>query len=343
MQSRILIVDAYGPNRTIYREWLSEIEGLEVMEAAAPDRALQLARDNEFALILVDVNLHSLDGWDLAARLADEAYGHAAPVVLLTSEVTEGAHVLRGYRAGAADVVLAAPTRGDVVLEKARVFVDLFERQDTMNQYVNELRSRLVSSVRQAEALRGQAILDPVTRLPNWVLFQDRLQSACARASRSHGAMAVGVLEIGGVESVSDRHGRFARDALLKAIAARLRRSVRATDTVGRLGDEFGVLLEGLANATFAEHVAAKIHGSLAEPFSLGSSRVVSPSKFVGDVTLGIAVYPQHARDVEELLVRARLARHAAKGEGGGVRLYSRELQAVPPRSADVPARAQRH
>ncbi|MEO8523328.1 MAG: diguanylate cyclase [Caldimonas sp.] len=161
------------------------------------------------------------------------------------------------------------------------------------------------------DQLRQRAEFDALTGLPNRALFNDRLSSAIEHARRSGKAMALLFLDVDHLKGVNDSRGHGAGDELLKVVAQRLLASVRSVDTVARLsGDEFTVILEGLAAPADAEAVAMKLVEAMRSPMRLGGSLVqVSTS-------VGLALLEPGDSDPASLLRRADEALYEAKRAG---------------------------
>jgi PleD family two-component response regulator len=194
MHSKILVVHADACERHRYRELFRPLAEVEVIEAEAGQHALQLARGTEFALYLLALSLPDISGFELASLMRMDPRSGATPMIFLSPPVEEPAALLRAYRMGAVDVVTEAPEHGELLLQKARVFVQLHQRQRVMRgsledlqQETQALRTRLEESGRQQQALLNQATHDALTRLPNRALFRDRLVAARARAGRTTG------------------------------------------------------------------------------------------------------------------------------------------------------------
>ncbi|MGZ5235074.1 MAG: diguanylate cyclase domain-containing protein [Caldimonas sp.] len=171
------------------------------------------------------------------------------------------------------------------------------------------------ADITQAKAaedqLRRRAEFDALTGLPNRGLFNDRLANAIERARRSGMTMALLFLDIDHFKGVNDSRGHGAGDELLRIVAERLLAAVRSVDTVARLaGDEFTVILEGLAEPADAEKVAMKLVEALRPPMQLGNAIVhVSTS-------VGLALLEPGDDDPASLLRRADEALYAAKRAG---------------------------
>jgi diguanylate cyclase (GGDEF)-like protein len=327
---KVLVVDDYEPNRMIYRDALMRIPDVEVIEASNGHEALELARTGGFAMYLLDINMPDMDGFEVASMLRQLSEGEPIPIVFATSEADSRQYQLRGYRMGATDFVGSAPLRTEILAQKARFFLRMYLHRQELLRSVEavqrenqELQAKLEETLRQQEKLRAQATHDALTNLPNRALFQDRLHAAVARARRSSQHVALAYIDLDGFKAVNDSNGHATGDALLVAVANRLLKSLRETDTVARLGgDEFGMVIEGLDSVGGAEYVAAKIYAALIQPLVLPSEAQQRPITLRPDASIGLAVYPEHARDASELLVRADMTMYDAKRSGGGLRIH---------------------
>ncbi len=163
---------------------------------------------------------------------------------------------------------------------------------------------------------------DTLTDLPNRVLLRDRIAQATQLARRRDTAFAVLFLDLDHFKDVNDTLGHHAGDALLREIARRLQGSLRASDTVSRQGgDEFIVLLPDVGGAAQVETVMTKVMQAVTAPWTLDGQSVQVT------VSLGAALYPQDARDPDELLKYADAAMYRAKAEGRNrFHFYSRAL-----------------
>ena len=164
---------------------------------------------------------------------------------------------------------------------------------------------------RQDERLWTLAHHDTLTDLPNRNLFWDRLGQALRHAHRHGTGAAVLWIDLDGFKAVNDRLGHAAGDRVLKQVAARLRKRVRESDTVARIGgDEFAVIMPDIAEPGLAVEIARQLVAALAESIDLAPETVsVSGS-------IGVALYPQHAQTAEVLTQCADVAMYAAKHAG---------------------------
>lgn len=152
---------------------------------------------------------------------------------------------------------------------------------------------------------------DSLTGLPNRRLFKDRLIQEVMNAQRKSHALALFFIDLDRFKQVNDLSGHDVGDMLLIQAAHRIKDLVRDSDTVARLGgDEFTVILPDLHNVDHVEQIAQKVLDALAQPFSICDEQVyVSGS-------VGIALYPDEAATVEELISKADQAMYAAKQAG---------------------------
>src|SRR3954466_8703936 len=158
------------------------------------------------------------------------------------------------------------------------------------------------------DQLRHRAFHDPLTQLPNRALLLDRIEQALARERRT---IALLFVDLDDFKVVNDTLGHAAGDALLTAVAARLRGCLRSADTAARLGgDEFALLLEEVVDPSEGERVAARVLDTMRRPFSLHGEPVhVS-------VSVGLVVAKDGSLSVHEPLRRADFAMYAAKRNG---------------------------
>ena len=174
------------------------------------------------------------------------------------------------------------------------------------------------------EQVQRLAQYDPLTDLPNRRLFSDRLQQALALAERDRTRLAVMFLDLDRFKPINDKYGHAMGDVVLKEVATRIQSSLRASDTLARIGgDEFVVLLPNVSSVRDVVGVAEKVREVLNQPFIV-DGQVMSLSS-----SAGIALYPEHG-DTEQSLVRnADTAMYYAKEDGrNNVQVYHPEMSA---------------
>lgn len=173
------------------------------------------------------------------------------------------------------------------------------------------------------ERLQWAASHDGLTRLPNRVQFQQRLEEAFARSERDHAPVGILLIDLDDFKMINDTLGHDAGDALLRSVADRLALSVRPCDTVARLsGDEFAVLVEHGADRSVIQRTGTKIMAAFEEPFSHAGEL------FECRASLGLSILDQDDNPRTTLMKNADIALYAAKAEGGGrMRSYEPKMR----------------
>jgi len=213
--------------------------------------------------------------------------------------------------------------KGEPVTYEDRIDYKHSEQQDVQVQYTPHQSKdgdvagfsvyvRNITAQRHAEELlRRQAQHDPLTDLPNRILFNERLKQAISRANRTKGQLAVLFIDLDGFKQVNDALGHEVGDHVLQDVARNLLQNLRHNDTLARIGgDEFVLLIEDLNNLEQATNLAYKVIetiSSLHTP-ALHDVRI--------GASIGIALYPDHGNDTRTLLVRADEAMYEAKRQG---------------------------
>jgi diguanylate cyclase (GGDEF)-like protein/PAS domain S-box-containing protein len=166
-----------------------------------------------------------------------------------------------------------------------------------------------------ASQLHRLAHHDPLTGLPNRLVFEERLETALASARRNHSRVALVFIDLNGFKAINDSLGHAAGDQVLQTTATRLHNALRNSDSVARLGgDEFVTVLEGLSAERAPEDEARMIAQRLLAPLD-APIRLGDTLQRVG-VSLGIALFPDHAQTRDQLIHVADLAMYEAKRSG---------------------------
>jgi len=210
-------------------------------------------------------------------------------------------------------------TRGVIVLGLRRACDLSTEQLDLVGDLIGRLRMACGTTERNRK-LKELAHADPLTGLPNRHALLEFLARALADARDENTRVAVLFLDLDRFKQVNDTLGHAAGDVLLKYAAERIRRNVRDGDTVARQGgDEFALVLGGLASARHAGAVARQLITALSRRFEI-EGKVV----FVG-ASVGIAVFPEDGADPSDLLRKADTAMYRAKAEGRNRLAYFKE------------------
>ena len=171
--------------------------------------------------------------------------------------------------------------------------------------------------------LSNLAYYDHLTKLPNRSLFQDRLSHAIRVAERDRQQFAVMLVDINGFKNINDNYGHPVGDKLLQAFAERLKKAVRKSDTVARVGgDEFILLFNRVGNVKLVEQLALKLLKEVKPEVDIDGET------FDLHCSVGVAIYPQSGTDAKTLLKHADIAMyHAKKQSGNSYEFYSPEME----------------
>ncbi|MBP1728885.1 MAG: diguanylate cyclase/phosphodiesterase [Deltaproteobacteria bacterium] len=190
------------------------------------------------------------------------------------------------------------------------------------NEMLGEIEARDEILKQRQEHLQLLAHFDTLTRLPNRMLFNDRLTQALYQAGRTEQKMAVMFVDLDHFKDINDTFGHRIGDLLLELVAVRLQHIIRSCDTVARMGgDEFTLFVQDVKTAENACLVAQKIGSELADLYLIEGKEV-----FV-TASIGIALFPEDGMTVDELLRCADTAMYQAKENGKNhFEFYSKEM-----------------
>lgn len=174
----------------------------------------------------------------------------------------------------------------------------------------------------QTSILDHQAHHDALTKLPNRILFNDRLSHSIERARRNKEELALFFIDLDRFKQINDSLGHFVGDKILQQVSERLQSVIRKEDSLARLGgDEFTILMEDLSKGQDASVLAQKILQSLSEPFYVDEHTLYISS------SIGISLFPQDETNIDKLLMFADTAMYKAKDEGrNNFQFYSSEM-----------------
>jgi diguanylate cyclase (GGDEF)-like protein len=346
----VLIVDDTPANVGILVEYL---EGRRVRVAVAQEGEEGLARA-EFVqpdLILLDVMMPGMDGFETCRRLKASASTRDIPVIFMTA-LADTQDKISGFSAGGVDYV-TKPFQIDEVWARVTTHLALRSAQKRLAQQNAQLQQEIAmrrraeadlqtaNSVleervaeRTAELVRTNASLeqkiaeynqaerridymahhDALTGLPNRLLLEDRINQAIAQARRHQDEMVAQLhIDLDHFKTVNDSLGDRIGDRLLQSVASRLQQCTREGDSLGCLGgNAFGVCLAALRSSNDAALVASKVLESLSRPFAVdGHELHISAS-------IGVGFFPSDGSDAPALLRAANAAMYKAKQKGRG-------------------------
>ncbi len=291
---KILVADDEQGNRDLLRRRL-EFEGHHVVEAKNGVEVLALLKDQACDLVLLDIMMPHMDGFQTLAKLKQEPQWRELPVIMI-SALDEFRSVVRCIEMGADDY-LAKPFNR--ILLRARIGAGLEKKwlRDRERTRTDELEQTL-RLLEQAQAqLTVQASQDALTGLANRRSVDSHLESRSTRET----PFSIIYIDLNGFKKINDTYGHQAGDDLLRQVGGRLRLAFRSTDLVGRWGgDEFVALVEGSLGDTQA-HVA-RISEWLSKEFVISSGETAQRVN-VG-AAVGVATW-RPGETIAEVLQRA--------------------------------------
>jgi diguanylate cyclase (GGDEF)-like protein len=327
-RSRILAIDDMPANLMTLG---SVLEGeFELQFASSGPSGIALALRNPPDLILLDVMMPDVDGFETFKRLAAEPTLQNIPVIFVTalddveSEVT-------GLSLGAADYI-TKPINVTIALHRIRNLAEREHLRKDIGTQRDRLQEEIARRVKSEERVRHLAFHDALTGLPNRRMLGDRLGQTMAASKRSGLHAALMFLDLDNFKPLNDAHGHEVGDLLLIEVASRLTQCVREMDTVVRLGgDEFVVMVSELTtdkavSSQQATMVAEKIRTSVAQPYHLRVSQPGQTECVVEhhcSASIGVVVFINHEANQTDILKWADAAMYQAKDAGrNAIRFY---------------------
>lgn len=319
--------------------------GFTVLTARSGEEALREVLLHDFAVILLDVNMPIMDGFETAEVIHSHPRSAMVPIIFITAHYADEMYRLKGYQQGAVDYLLT-PVIPQILMSKISVFVELRRKnielqnkteelarlnQDLVVQTMQDLKrinaqleEEIIERKQAEERANELAIRDPLTGLFNRRSLIEHLEHALSLSLRHGKRFALLFLDLDKFKAINDTHSHEIGDKLLRDVAARINESIRESDIAARLGgDEFVILLEALTSFDDISHVADKISRALAAEYRIDGMTIQSSA------SIGIAIYPEDGGDVRAMMKNADLAMyHAKQSQRGGIQFFHEGLHA---------------
>jgi diguanylate cyclase (GGDEF)-like protein len=293
LNAKILVVDDCADNIDLMLEILRDAGYSNVSSTMLPEQVCGLHRQHCYDLILLDLQMPELNGFQVMKGLKEIEQEGYLPVLALTAQPS---FKIAALEAGARDFI-----------SKPFDLLEVHKRIHNMLE-VRLLYKELAQYSKQQQEL---ALHDPLTGLPNRRLLEDRIATTLQHAARHQHKAAVMYLDLDGFKAINDTHGHACGDEILKLVAGRLVGSSRKEDTVARVGgDEFVIVLGEVGSLGDAQEPACKLIEVVSEPYQVGALTLRLST------SIGIALYPDHADHVAALIQRADEALYEAKRGG---------------------------
>jgi len=289
----------------------SALQGREGVERARQ----ALSEGRPYSVAFVDMRMPP--GWDGVETIENLWKVDPEIQVVVCSAYTDYDWLELLGRLGHSDklIVIKKPFEPIEILQSASALSRKWQNARTLKGHVESLERVVTDRTRGLEAanrqLRYLASHDALTGLPNRLLLDDRITQAIAQAKRQTHEFALLVIDLDRFKLINDSLGHRSGDELLREVAQRLKRAVRAVDTTARIGgDEFVILVDGPVSQSEALDIARRVLKAMEPSIRLlGIDVHISPS-------IGAAFYPRDGASVDALLARADAAMYSAKERG---------------------------
>ena len=293
LNAKILVVDDCADNVDLMLEILRDAGYTNVTSTMLPEQVCPLHRQHCYDLILLDLQMPGLNGFQVMKGLKEIEQGGYLPVLALTAQPS---FKIAALEAGARDFI-----------SKPFDLLEVHKRIHNMLE-VRLLYKELAQYSKQQQEL---ALHDPLTGLPNRRLLEDRIATVLQHAARHQSKAAVMYLDLDGFKAINDTHGHACGDEILKLVAQRLVGCSRKEDTVARVGgDEFVIVMGEIGALSDAQEPAAKLIEAVSEEY------VVNGLTLRLSTSIGIAMFPDDAETVDALIAMADDALYEAKRSG---------------------------
>ena len=318
-RKKIFVVDDNPDNLGVVAGHLKNA-GYKVAVAPNGKVALQRIASIEPVLVLLDVKMPGMDGFEVCRKMKIMEQIKDIPVVFLTA-LNDSESITQGFAAGASDYISKPVNKGEL-LARVKTHVENYLYKNRLKQEValrtTELEKTnflLTDEIQHHKDTEKELLLkvfyDSLTGLPNRQLFNERLAHAIDKANRNKVLIGVLLFDIDEFKNVNDSLGHHCGDRVLQDIASRISKCIRKSDTLARLGgDEFLLLIEAFQDLDKLSLVANNIITDFMTPYT------IEGTEFHLGVSVGVAVYPEAGITPEELLKNADLAMYESKRRG---------------------------
>ncbi|MBN1492998.1 MAG: diguanylate cyclase [Candidatus Omnitrophica bacterium] len=290
MSIKVLVVDDQEDNIELLSQMLEE-NGIEAITTQSGRDAITLARAEMPDVILLDIQMPDIDGYEICRRLKEEEKTRSIPVIFLTAIYSSEKNIVKGLELGAYDYI-TKPFREGELLARINVMAKIKQTEDNV---------------------REESYTDALTGLYNRRFLEKRFAEEISRSLRTNLPLACLMLDIDHFKSHNDLYGHECGDAVLKKVADTMRHALRAYDTVARYGGEEFVIILPSTEYHDAECVAEKIRRTVEKMALQANGQTVF-------ITVSVGVFCAKGEElrqgIDEFIRKADEALYKAKGMG---------------------------
>lgn len=306
----ILIVDDLPQNIMALEAVIADM-GFEIITARSGNDALRLSLKYDFALILLDVQMPGMNGFEVARLIRSNPKTSHFPIIFVTAGMKDLLDQIEGYETGAVDYLMK-PFEPVILRSKVKVFQELYQQRKLIEKFYNNLEQIVeerTAELKEANATISRlAATDELTGLSNRRSFNESLAASLSAARRHNFPLSLIMIDIDHFKHINDTLGHSRGDAILKSFANLLIEMIRTEDVAARWGGEEFTLTLPHTSSEAAAALAERIRTAF-EQHSAGDAQIELSASF-GVVEL------QENDDADGLIRRADDAMYSAKHQG---------------------------
>lgn len=314
---KVLIVDDNENNIFALKEILEDVV-CETLEANSGDSALAISARTHLALILLDVQMPDMDGFEVAKLLKKNSTTRDIPIIFVTANSKTPEDVRQGHLVGAVDYIVK-PIDPVILVSKVTIFLEQYAQKKSYETELDNLNQAKTELSESNNNLSKLATHDSLTKLYNRYGFELELQSKIKISKNKKTPLSLMYIDLDDFKNINDTYGHAAGDEVLKTVSARLFETLRSTETafykkdnitIARLGgDEFSIILPDLPSPESAGLIAERILESIKKPI------IFNKNELPIGMSIGISHYNSEL-DSGELCKQADEAMYQAKKSG---------------------------